>query len=66
MVTARRAALRSQPDAPPPRTPYVVRYDAVGVLERRGAWVRVSAPDMKKSISGWLRADELAPEMPPK
>ena len=66
MVTARRAPLRSRPDAPPPRTPYVVRYDAVGVLERRGAWVRASVPGAKAPLSGWLRAAELAPDAPPK
>ena len=66
MVTANRATRRSRPDAPPPPTPYVVRYDAVGVLERRGAWLRVSVPGAKTPTSGWLRADELAPETPPK
>ena len=66
MVTARRAALRRRPDAPAPRAPYVVRYDAVGVLERQGAWVRASVPGTKMSISGWPRADGLASEPPPK
>ncbi|MFT8246126.1 hypothetical protein [Roseomonas sp. BN140053] len=64
-VGARRAVLRPAPADPPPRRPAVLPGEAVAVLERRGAWVRVSRLDGERPPAGWLRAAELAPDAGP-
>lgn len=58
LVTARRAVLRPSPGAAA-KAPYVVDGDAVGVLERRAGWLRVAYAG-EKTVTGWLRAGEVA------
>jgi len=58
LVTARRAVLRPSPGAAG-KVPYVVDGDAVGVLERRAGWLRVAYAG-EKTVTGWLRAGEVA------
>ena len=60
LVASQRAAFRSSPGLPAPRTPYVVEGDPVAVLERRGGWMRVSYVAGRRPVTGWLPADELA------
>jgi hypothetical protein len=63
-VKAARAPLRPAPGGPAGRA-YVVAGDVVGVLERRGAAVRVVYPsDRARPSQGWVAAAELAPLTP--
>lgn len=68
LVGARRAVLRRVPGnaAAPPRAPFVVRFDPVVILERRGAWVRVNYLAGERVSAGWLREADLAPSEPPR
>jgi hypothetical protein len=59
LVRARRAAFRTAPGGPAPRTPYVVEGDPVAVLERRGDWVRARYVAGTRPVSGWLPASDL-------
>jgi hypothetical protein len=59
LVRADRAAFRSSPGAPAPRTPYVVQGDPVAVLERRGPWVRARYAAGTRPVTGWLAAADL-------
>ncbi|WP_043759043.1 hypothetical protein [Methylobacterium sp. XJLW] len=64
LVTARRAALRTELGQAPRRTPYLVADDAVVVLERREGWVRALYQGGKAPVVGWLPATDLAVEEP--
>jgi hypothetical protein len=60
MVSAARAPFRPAPGTPAPRKPYVVRYDPLVILARRGDWLRVRYLFGSKPITGWMRRKELA------
>jgi hypothetical protein len=64
LVTAKRAVFRTTPEATAPRTPYIVEYDPVVILERHDGWVRASYRGATKPITGWLPASDLALVMP--
>jgi hypothetical protein len=65
MVSAKKAVFRSEPSAKPGRTPFVVRFDPVVVLERRGDWIRASYVGGEKPVTGWLNRSELDETPPP-
>lgn len=62
LVTAKRAVLRSSPSARSPRTrPYLVKFDAIAVLEQRPGWVRVEYLGSEdRPVRGWLQDSEVA------
>ena len=64
MVSVERAVLRPGPGASGHRTPYVVRYDPVVILERKPGSVRVT-DRAKTPVIGWLRQSDLAASDPP-
>ncbi|MEE7465479.1 hypothetical protein MFUR16E_32060 [Methylobacterium fujisawaense] len=64
LVTARRAALRSESGPAPRRGPYLVANDPVAVLDRREGWVRVLYQNGKAAVTGWLPVTELAVAAP--
>lgn len=61
MVGAERAVLRGTPGRSTQRTPYLVRYNAVAILERKPGWAKVRYLDGSKPATGWLQEVELVP-----
>ena len=59
MVGSERATLQSAPGQHLRRTPYLVRYDAVAVLQRQPGWAKVRFYNGNKPVTGWLRETEL-------
>lgn len=49
----------------PPRRGYVTRGDIVGVIGRKGAFVHVEYVGGSQPVTGWFRAANLAPLIPP-
>lgn len=61
LVTADRAILHPEPRAAGERrTPYLVTWDAVGIVENRGEWVLVEYVGGGRPTRGWLRRSDLA------
>ncbi|XYD11907.1 hypothetical protein R1A27_32610 (plasmid) [Methylobacterium sp. NMS12] len=60
LVTSRRASLRRNPTSVLERQPYLIAYDPVVILERRGDWVRVRYDGREPPVSGWLPAADLS------
>jgi hypothetical protein len=59
MVAAEQASFRPAPRARAPRKPYVIRYDPLVILARKGNWLRVSYLFGSKPVTGWMRRKEL-------
>lgn len=66
MVSVNRAALRPEPAASVRRTPYLIEFDPVVILERKGGWVRATYLGAESPVTGWLRQSDLAPDEPPR
>lgn len=60
MVGDKRAVLRAKPAETGGRTPYLVQYDVVAILQRHAGWARVRFLGSKKQSTGWLRETKLA------
>lgn len=61
LVTAERAILHRQPAATDgARTPYLVEWDAVAIIEQQGDWVQVEYVGGTRPVRGWLNRAELA------
>jgi len=61
MVAADRAVLQPQPKNSVRRSPYLIRFDPVVILERHMEWVKVGYVTAERPVKGWLRRSELAP-----
>lgn len=61
-VAAKKAFFRDRPDDAARRHSYVVRGDAVAILQRSGNWVQVEYQSIDKPVTGWIRSDEVAGE----
>ncbi len=59
MVGAKRAVLQATPAQGTRQAPYLVRFDAVAVLQRQAGWARVRFLNSEKPSTGWLRETEL-------
>lgn len=59
MVAVEQASFRPSPGARAPRKPYVVRYDPLVILARKGNWLRVRYLNGTKPVTGWMRRKEL-------
>ncbi len=66
LVTAERAVLRGKPDGRSRLTrPYLTKFDAIAILERRPGWVRAQYLGANRgTVSGWLRESEVAVSAP--
>jgi hypothetical protein len=58
VVTAKKAVLRQEPVDTGIKSPYVVQFDPVAVLERRPGWVRIQYLGEDDSVKGWVRENE--------
>jgi hypothetical protein len=62
MVSADRAVLRPTPAATSRRTPYLVHFDPMVILQRQRAWVQLTSLGGKTPVTGWLQKSDRAPQ----
>jgi len=61
IVTEKKAVLRKESsDAGRKRSPYLVKFDAFAVLERKPGWVRVQYLGENDDVTGWVRDQEVS------
>ena len=59
MIGNERSTLQSKPGQRLRRTPYLVQYDAVAILQRQPGWAKIRFFNSNKPVTGWLRETEL-------